>query len=192
TEPILIQIGWLEARNAAHLGPVGELDLAAGPLDEPLAFHVSEDAIDVDRGLSGDVGNLLLSEGVGHLGVVHVHPSGRFAQQMRDASGRIPSAAIDQPFVSDGFVALDQTPEEALKLGMGIDDRIEILRLADHHLALDDGLNAVTGGPVARQDSFAGEAQGYDLAPARPVSLVFRQYSGSDEHHFIALSAGVT
>ena len=50
----------------------------------------------------------------------------RLAQEVRDTSGRIPAAAIDQPFIADRFVALDQAPEEAAELGVLVDDRIEV------------------------------------------------------------------
>ena len=84
---------------------------------------------------------------------------------MRDARGRIAPAAIDQPFVADRFVALDQPAEEALQLRMRIDDRIEVLGSADHDFAAHDRLDAIFGNPVARQDAFAGEAQRDDLPP---------------------------
>ena len=102
---------------------------------------------------------------------VDVHPDRGFAQQMRDARGRIAAAAIDQPFVADRFVALDQPPEETLQLGMGIDDRVEVLGLADHHFAADDRLDAIFGEPVARQNAFAGETQSDDLPPAGRIGL---------------------
>ena len=101
------------------------------------------------------------------------HPRRGLAQQMRDPRGGIAAAAIDQPFIADRFVALDQLPEEARALGIGVDDRVEILGLADHHLAADDRLDAVVGGAFVRQDAFAGEAQRDDLPPAAAVGLEF-------------------
>src|SRR5574338_1050398 len=103
-----LQIARLEAADPAHLGPVAELDLAALALDQPLPLHVGEDPIDVDRRLAGDIGDLLLGEGVHHARAVDVHPYRSLAQQMRHAGGGIAAAAIDQPLVADRFVALDQ------------------------------------------------------------------------------------
>ena len=60
----LLQIARLEARNPAQLVPVGEDNLPSAPLDQALPFQVGEDPVDVDRGLAGDVGDLLLRERV--------------------------------------------------------------------------------------------------------------------------------
>src|SRR4029078_5127851 len=82
------EIFGLEARDAAHFGPVGELDLAALAADQTLTFHVCENAVDVYRRLAGDVGDLLLREGVHHVRIFDVHPDRGLAQQMGDPRGR--------------------------------------------------------------------------------------------------------
>src|SRR4029078_2066019 len=159
-------MGGLEASDPPHLGPIDEFDVAALAPDQALPLHVGEDAVDVEGGLALDVGNLLLSERIGQAVVSALHPCRRFAQQVRDARGRIPPSAVDQPFVANVLIALEQAAEEALKLGMLIDQRIEITRLADHPLAAHDGLDTVKSRSLARQDPFAGEAERDDLAAA--------------------------
>src|SRR5207237_8986425 len=102
-----------------------------------------------------DVRNLLLREWMCQPGSsIAAHPDRRFAKQVCDSRRRIAPAAIDQPFISDRFVALDETPEESLHFRMGFDDRIEILGLAHHHFASDDCLDSILSGSVARQDAF--------------------------------------
>src|SRR5437763_13431100 len=64
-----LEVARLEARDAAHLGPVGELDLAALAADHALTLHVGEDAVDVHRRLARDVGDLLLRERLEHVAV---------------------------------------------------------------------------------------------------------------------------
>src|SRR5205823_8014148 len=118
------------------------------------------------------------------------HPDRSLAQQMRDASRGIAPAAIDQPFVTDRFVALDQAPEEALQLRVRLDDLVEVLGLADHHLAADDRLDAIFGAPFTREDALAGKAQRYDLSPARIVALELGDDARTDEHHFVARRSG--
>ncbi len=71
------------------------------------------------------------------------------------------------------------------------DDRVEILGFPDHHLALDDRLDAVAGGAFARQDALAGEAQGDDLPPARAVGLIFGEDPRAHEHDLVALRPGL-
>ncbi len=108
---------------------------------------------------------------------------------MRDAGDRIAAAAIDQPLVADRFVALDQAQKEALHFGPGIDDPVEVLPPADHHLAADDRLDAVVRAALAGQDSLAGKAQGDDLPPPGAVGLVLGEDSGPHEEHLVALGA---
>src|SRR4051812_31521088 len=100
---------------------------------------------------------------------------------MSDARSGIAAAAINQPFVTDRLVALDQPPEEALQLGMLIDQRIEVASLADHDFAANDRLDSVLCRSAPRQDPFAGEAQRNDLSAARRVRLEFGQYARPDE-----------
>src|SRR5205085_8408255 len=121
--------------------------------------------------------DLLLGERVAEwlIGRIDANPHSRLAQQVSYAGGRIAAAAIDQPFVADRLVALDQPPEKALQGWVGLHDRIEIGRLADEHLALDDRLDAVSCGALAGEDAFTGEAKGDDLPSAAVVGLEFRQ-----------------
>src|SRR5437868_12919328 len=107
----LFQIGGLETRYTTHLGPISELNLPAFAPDQALPFHVGEDPVDVDRGLAGDVGDLLLREGIVQMPVGDMHPLSSLAQQMRNTSGRIAATAIDQPLVTDRLIALKQAPE---------------------------------------------------------------------------------
>ena len=85
----LLQITRLKARHALHFAPVGEEDAAAFAADQALAFKIGEHAIDVDRGLAGNVGDLLLSERIDHALMADVDPAALrgFAQQMRDPRG---------------------------------------------------------------------------------------------------------
>ena len=69
---------------------------------------------------------------------------------------------------------------------MLFDDRIEILCLANQHLALDDGLDSVSGAAFARQDPFAREAQCDNLPAAAGIAFVLGNQSGSDEHDLVA------
>jgi hypothetical protein len=55
-----------------------------------------------------------------------------------------------------------------------IDDRIEILGLADQHFAPDDRLDSIFGDAVARQDAFPGEAKRDNLAASGIVGLELR------------------
>jgi hypothetical protein len=73
-----------------------------------------------------------------------------------------------------------------MKLGMSVDDRVEIGCLSDHHLAADDRLDAIFGRTAAGQYAFTREAQGDDLPPARRIRLELRQDTGTDEHHLVA------
>src|SRR3954447_8154344 len=75
--------------------------------------------------------------------------------------------------------------------GMLLDQRVEVARLADHHFAAHNRLNAVMRRRIVRQDSLPGKAKRDDLAPARRVGLELRQYPRPDEHHLIAWSAGL-
>src|SRR6185295_6990012 len=92
------EVGWLEARHAAHFGPVAKLDLTPLALNQSLALEVGEHAVDVDRCLTGDVGDLLLGERDGHPAVfaLDAGPRCRLAQQVRDARGGVAPAAIDE------------------------------------------------------------------------------------------------
>jgi hypothetical protein len=72
---------------------------------------------------------------------------------------------------------------------VSIDDRVEILRPANHDLASDDRLDAIFGDAVARQDSFAREAKGDDLATTGRVRLEFGKDAPAYEHDFVAWSA---
>src|SRR4029079_15933169 len=81
--------------------------------------------------------------------------------------------------------------EESLELGVRVDDGIEILRTAHHHFAPDDGLDAIFGDPVARQDGFAGETKRDDLPAARRIALEFREDPPAHQHHFVAPGTGL-
>ena len=111
---------------------------------------------------------------------------------MSDPGGRIAAAAIDQPFVTDVFVALQEPAEELLHLGMLIDQRIEVSRLADHDLAANDRLDAVMSSTRPRKNSLAGKAKRDDLPAAGRVRLEFREYSRTHEHDFVARAARLT
>src|SRR5438445_13397413 len=56
------EIGWLKAADTKHFGPVHELDVAPLAPDQALALHIGEHAIAIDRGLPGDVCDLVLRE----------------------------------------------------------------------------------------------------------------------------------
>src|SRR6476660_1671610 len=110
---------------------------------------------------------------------------------MRDPRRRITAAAIDQPFIADRLVALDQPPEEALHRWIGVDDRIEVLGLADHDFGSDDRLDSILRRSVARQDTFAWKTQCYDLPPAGCIGLKLRKDARAHEHDFVARGAGI-
>src|ERR1700741_710913 len=101
---------------------------------------------------------------------------------MSNARGRIAAATMDEPFVADVLVSLDEAPEEALHLRIGCDDRIVIPGFSDHDLASNDRLDSILSGSVPRQNPFAGEAQGDDLPAAGRVRLEFRENSRAHEH----------
>ncbi len=108
---------------------------------------------------------------------------------MCDPRRRISPPAIDQPFVSNLFVALEQAAEELLQFGILFEQRIEVARLPDHDFAANDGLDSVMSRAVAREDAFAGEAQRHDLAPSRCIGLELGEDSGPNEHDFAARGA---
>ena len=80
------------------------------------------------------------------------------AQQMCNSRSGIAPAAIDEPFVADRFVALDEATEEALHLRIVVNDRVEILGFPDHDFASDNRLDAIFGDAIARQNAFARKA----------------------------------
>jgi hypothetical protein len=69
---------------------------------------------------------------------------------------------------------------------MRSNDRVEVLGATDHHLASDDGLDAVRRGSFARQYAFAGETQRDDLPPAGGIGFEFGEDARTDEHHLTA------
>ena len=75
-----------------------------------------------------------------------------------------------------------------LELRVSAHQRLEILVLADHDFAADDGLDAIGGPSRPRQDSLASEAQCDDLPPPGGIGLELAQDARADEHHFVALS----
>ena len=95
--------------------------------------------------------------------IAAVHASRRFAQEVGDASRRIAPTAIDQPFVADRLIALQQSPEKSAHFRVGVQQRLEILRLADPDLASDDRLDSVMAQPAARKYALAGKPQCDDL-----------------------------
>src|SRR5438552_18878403 len=72
---------------------------------------------------------------------------------------------------------------------MGFEQRLEVARLADQHLAADNRLNAILRRAVARQDSLAGEAKREDLPAPRSIRFVFGQDARAHEHDFVARRA---
>ena len=124
--------------------------------------------------------------------MVDPHPGDRFAKQMCDTRRGVPPSRIDQPFVTDRILALDEFPEEARYFGIGVDDLVEIIGLADQDLAPDDRLDAIVGRTVVGQDPFAGKSQGYDLPPSAAVALEFRKQAGADQHHLVPRYARFT
>jgi hypothetical protein len=66
-----------------------------------------------------------------------------------DARGRIAPSAIDEPLVTDRFIALDEAPEKPLQLRMCIENWNEVLGFPDHHFAAHDRLNSIFGDALA-------------------------------------------
>ena len=118
-----------------------------------------------------------------------VHSHRGLAQQMSDPRRRIAPPAIDQPFVADRFVALDQPPEESLHLGMRVDDRVEILGLADHAPRFGRSPGCHIRRCLRAAGCLRREAQRDDLPPAGVVGLELGEDPGADEHDFVARRA---
>src|SRR6476469_2302834 len=121
-----------------------------------------------------------------------MHPDRGLAQKVSHARRRIPPSAIDQPFIADRLVALDQLPEKALHFRMSVYDRVEVFGAADHHLASDNRLNPVSGESVAGENAFACKAQRDDLPSPGRIGLKLGQDTGPDEHHFVARRTDLT
>ena len=142
-------------------------------LDQALPLEIGHHPVDVDRRLSGDVGNLLLREGIvkrliGTLirlrtAVSHSRCATR-AVESRRPQLTSHSYPID-------FVALDQPPEELLELRISSTIWLRSSALADHDFARDDGLDAVAGKAFARQNTLAWKAQCDDLPSSGAVDL---------------------
>jgi hypothetical protein len=102
----------------------------------------------------------------------------------------VPSPAIHKPLVANRFVALDEPPEKALHLRMGINDRIEVLGPSDHHIAPDYRLDSIVGEPVTRENPFTRKAERDDLPAPRGIRLEFRYDAGANEQDFVATRSG--
>ncbi|NUR45425.1 MAG: hypothetical protein HOP91_04600 [Sphingomonas sp.] len=110
---------------------------------------------------------------------------------MSDARSGIPPPAIDEPLISNVLIALEQPAEKLPHRRVLLYERIEVFSLADHHFATNDRLNPVMSGTLPRQDTFAREAQGHDLAASRCIWLELCENAGSDEHYLVAWAAGL-
>ena len=62
----------------------------------------------MDRSLTSDVGDLLLSEGNLHPPRVSAHSNCRFTQEMCDPTVAVTASGIQQPLVANGLVLLDE------------------------------------------------------------------------------------
>src|SRR6476660_5846997 len=98
-----------------------------------------------------------------------MHPNRRFAKQVCHSSGRVASAAVDEPLVTDRLIPLDQAAEKALHFRMCVDNRVEVFGLPNHYFAADDCLNAIFGDAVAGQDPLTGKSERDDLPSAGVV-----------------------
>ena len=110
----LVQVARLEARDAAHFRPVAEQDFAALRWISPCRSRSANTRLTLTEVWPVMSAICCWVNGLIILSSASKAPAGRgFAQQMRDPRDRIAPTAIDQPFVADLLVALDQPPEES-------------------------------------------------------------------------------